>query len=187
MPAFPVYILGVVLVPAEHAKRRALRAIARRLPPLSGPPIRVSRTRGLCDAHGPVHAGAFLRERRIEYDCAAREFPRIIAHEVFHFVWLRAGNPWRRQWEELLAEEFGAGARGELGWSAEWRKGELTAQDVTARSRRWREYCCESFADTAAWLYGGLPDHPEYTLADAPRALRRAWFATFVAGRRLPV
>ena len=29
------------------------------------------------------------------------------------------------------------------------------ARDIAGRTRHWREYCCESFCDTAAWLYSG--------------------------------
>ncbi len=63
------------------------------LPPLAGQPIRLARAHNLRDRHGPVHGGAFLRERRILFDCTRAEFPRIFVHELFHFVWLRAGNP----------------------------------------------------------------------------------------------
>jgi peroxiredoxin len=66
--------------------------LLRRLPPLAGRPILLQRTRGLHDRRGPVHAGAFLRDRRIAFDCTVAEFPRIFVHELFHFVWLRAGN-----------------------------------------------------------------------------------------------
>src|SRR5947209_1587849 len=111
------------------------------MPHLRGAPIRLERKPGLCDRSGPVHAGAFLRERRIAFDCTRAEFPRIFVHEAAHFVWLRLGNPRRRSYEELLAAERGAG---ELGWSAQWRKRALRPLDREERSRRWREYCCES-------------------------------------------
>jgi hypothetical protein len=124
-----------------------------------------------------VHAGAFVRERRIAFDCSRKEFPRIFVHELFHFVWARLGNPARRSYERLVQGEWQAAARGELGWSAEWRKRALAAADVESRSRRWREYCCESFCDTAAWLYSGARRHPEFTLTGGWRTRRRAWFA----------
>ena len=108
-----------------------------------------------------------------------REFPRIFVHELFHFVWLRAGNPRRWSFERVVRGEFRSGARGELGWSAEWRKAALRAGDVRRRSRRWREYCCESFCDTAAWLYSGVIRHPEFTLA----APSRKTSATVVSNR----
>ena len=147
---------------------------------MGGAPVAVERVPGLRDRRGAVHAGAFLRERRIALDCSSAEFPRIFVHELFHFVWLRAGNTARRSFERLLAAERRDGARGELGWSAEWRKLALNAADVKSRTRRWREYCCESFCDTAAWLYAGLHRHPEFTLRARFRTGRRAWFATFV-------
>ena len=49
-------------------KARA-RPVLRRLPCLVGQPIRIHQHPGLRDRHGPVHAGAFLRERRIAFDC----------------------------------------------------------------------------------------------------------------------
>lgn len=96
-------------------------------------------------------------------------------HELFHFVWVRLGNPRRLAWEALLRAEREARARGEAGWSAEWRKRELSGQDVSARSRRWREYCCESFCDTAAFATGGNDD--EITLSRKRLAARVTWFA----------
>jgi hypothetical protein len=85
-------------------------------------------------------------------------------------------NASRRAFEELLAREWRSGARGELGWSAELRKGRLTVLDVRSRSRRWREYCCESFCDTAAWLYSGVRSHEEFTLERSFRPARRSYF-----------
>ena len=158
--------------------------LLRRLPPLTGAPIRIHFTKGLRDRHGAAHGGAFLRERRIALDCARAELPRILAHELFHFVWLRLGNAARRSWEDLLRVEMAAGARGDLGWSAEWRKLALSPDRIASRHRRWREYCCESFSDTAAWLYCGIARHDEFTLAPRFRARRRAWFAA--AGERGP-
>jgi hypothetical protein len=159
----------------------------RRLPLLTGRPIRIEHAPGLRDRRGAVHAGSFLRERRIAFDCTRAEFPRVFVHELFHFVWLRAGNQVRRSWETHLASEFVAHVRGELGWSAEWRKSALVSVDRRARTRRWREYCCESFCDTAAWLYSGVARHPEFTIAARFRARRRAWFGNSIENRELPV
>ncbi len=159
----------------------------RGLPRLEGEPIAIRASPGLRDRHGQVHAGAFLRERVIAFNCAAKEFPRIFVHEVFHFVWLRAGNKRRRDFEELLQSEWREGAAGELGWSAEWRKHKLTPTDVRTRTRRWREYCCESICDTAAWLYSGVKQHREYTLGTRRRAARRAWFEEALGGRAVAV
>jgi hypothetical protein len=104
-------------------------------------------------------------------------FARVFVHELFHFVWLRLGNAKRRSYERLVARELRGGTRGELGWSAEWRKRELTARDWVERTWRWREYCCESFCDTAAWRYAGVKGHKEFTLLAAARAARGEWFA----------
>jgi hypothetical protein len=143
-------------------------------------PIRLEIRRGLTDRRGAVHAGAFIRERRIAFDAELtanpQEFARIFVHEVFHFVWLRLGNPSRWSYEALLRREMRDRSRGELGWSAEWRKRALAARDVTRRTRRWREYVCESFCDTAAWMFSGVGTHSEYTLARRFCARRRQWF-----------
>lgn len=106
----------------------------------------------------------------------ANEFARIFVHELFHFAWLRLGNARRRSYERLLEKEIRQGARGELGWSAERRKQNLAVSDRSTRTRKWREYCCESFCDTAAWLYAGVPPHEEFTLARPAREGRRKWF-----------
>jgi hypothetical protein len=149
--------------------------------------VRIESALGLRDGYGAVHGGAFLRQRRIALNCTRREFPRVFVHELFHFVWLRAGNPARHGFEDLLRQEYRGGVRGELGWSAEWRKSELTAGDVRLRSRRWREYCCESFCDTAAWLYSGIETHEEFTLAVRFRHRRRVWFGKAIGARGLSI
>ena len=154
------------------------------MPPLCGEPIQIQYSPALRDRRGPVHAGAFLRERRIAFDCTPAEFPRIFVHEAAHFVWLRLGNPARRSWEQLL---FLQSHSGELGWSAEWRRNSLTASDRSHRTRRWREYCCEAFCDTAAWLWSGVSRHAEFTLPERYRDARRRWFAVNVANRTLSI
>ncbi len=165
----------------------AVQPILRGLPPLAGRPVLLSVKRGLGDRHGPVHAGTFLRERRILFDCTRAEFPRILVHELFHFVWLRAGNPARISFERLIDVEIDGRARGELGWAAESHKLKLKQADRLDRTRLWREYCCESFCDTAAWLYSGVAGHAEFTLGSAWRQRRRAWFERTLAGRELPI
>lgn len=139
----------------------------------------------------PVHAGSFLRERLMVLDSAlwsdAAERRRILAHEIFHFTWVRLGNGVRAGWERVLAAELRAGVSGELGWSSELRKQALTVLDRRTRSRRWREYACESFCDTAAWLYGGSPRHPEFTLPAGPRKLRRQWFQRSLDEDAVPI
>ncbi len=156
------------------------------MPELEGAAICIEVRPGLKDQHGPVHAGAFLRERRIAFNCTRAEFPRIFVHEVFHFAWLRLGNGRRREFEELAAGEIARRVRGELGWAAESRKRKLKAGDRAARTRCWREYCCESFCDTAAWLYSGLAGHGEFTLANRARGARQHWFRRLAQGR-IPV
>ena len=157
------------------------------MPALGGEPVNIEPAHGLRDRRGPVHAGSFLRERRIALDCTRAEFPRIFVHEVAHFVWLRLGNAARLRYEEMVRAEIAARARGELGWSAEWRKEELLPVDGAGRTRRWREYCCESFCDTAAWVYSGAMRHKEFTLAARWRRRRRAWFAEALADRTLSI
>lgn len=156
-----------------------------------GRPIRLAIRHELADRRGAVHAGAFIRERRIVFDAETaadpQEFARIFVHEIFHFVWLRLGNPRRWSYEAMLAEEMRTGARGELGWSAEWRKRELGSRDAGRRTRRWRDYVCESFCDTAAWLFSGVSAHPEYTLADRFRARRRQWFQQSDVSNRISI
>jgi hypothetical protein len=170
---------------------KALRGRPAGLPHIAGDPVRLEIRRELADRRGPVHAGAFIRERRIVFDAdlAAdpREFARIFVHELFHFVWLRLGNPRRWAYEALLREEMRGRARGELGWSAEWRKRALAARDARRRTRRWREYACESFCDTAAWMFSGLPSHPEYTLARRFRERRRQWFQHSDVSNRISI
>ena len=155
-----------------------------RLPALSGRPVRVELHRDL----GPHHAAASIPRRLILLDAGVLrdpgEFERILVHELFHFVWVRLSNAARREWEAVLAAEFAARVPGELGWSAEWRKARLTApataritaHDIRKRTLPWRRYACESFCDTAAWLYAGLRRHPEFTLPVLSRRARRAWF-----------
>jgi hypothetical protein len=152
------------------------------LPPLSGRPIRVEMRRTL----GPHSAATSIPRRLILLDAevlARRgEFERILVHELFHFAWVRLSNEKRWSWEQVLREEFTSRAPGELGWSAEWRKAKLGRTDARRRTARWRRYACESFCDTAAWLYAGLRAHHEFTLPASARRLRRAWFQEYFRG-----
>jgi hypothetical protein len=146
------------------------------LPELTGRPIRVEIRPSL----GPHLAGASIPGRLILLDAAvlARvgEFERILVHELFHFAWVRLSNQRRRGWEQVLEREFRRKISGELGWSAECRKHNLTRADAQGRTPGWRRYACESFCDTAAWLFAGLSAHDEFTLAPASQSLRRNWF-----------
>ncbi|HKX00850.1 MAG TPA: hypothetical protein VJN43_24115 [Bryobacteraceae bacterium] len=148
---------------------------------MSGRPVRIEfRTTVPDGAGGEAHAATFMRQRRMVIEAALmadpNEFARIFVHELFHFAWLRLGNARRRSYERLVAGEIRRGAKGELGWSAERRKKKLASRDRVQRTRKWREYCCESFCDTAAWLYAGIPPHEEFTLARPARDARRKWF-----------
>src|ERR1019366_7359243 len=120
----------------REAKVRQSRVL-NRLPTIHGDPIRLEIRHELVDRRGAVHAGAFIRERRIAFDAELaadpQEFSRIFVHEIFHFVWLRLGNARRWSYEALLREEMRGRARGELGWSAEWRKRALAARAAGRR------------------------------------------------------
>ena len=121
-----------------------------------------------------MHAGSFLRERRIILDSGLKnsELRRVLLHELFHFAWVRLSNRRRASWVDLVGCELRRNAGGELGWSAEWRKA-----DLPLRGERFhRDYLCESFCDTGAWRYSGLRKHPEFTLAAHWRDARRTWF-----------
>jgi hypothetical protein len=146
-----------------------------------GPPIRIRYRAGLRDTAGnPAYAATFIRRRETILDPALKKRPRqhrrVLLHEYFHFAWVRLGNPRRAAWEVFLKAEWAAHARGEAGWSAEWRKQRLSARDVAERSRGWREYCCESFCDTAAFVVDAGSDPSEVTLSAGRRRARIAWF-----------
>ncbi|MDQ6677741.1 MAG: hypothetical protein M3Z09_10650 [Acidobacteriota bacterium] len=142
----------------------------------------VSRRR-LRSTPGPgtaVHAASFLRQRLIVLDrellSSPRELKRIWLHELYHFVWWRMSNARRLVWEQILFEEFRSATTGELGWSAEVRKNALAPLDARLRTRGWREYCCESFCDSAAWYAAGLKRHAEGTLTSQARRIRSLYF-----------
>ncbi len=163
---------------------RRLMITPRLLPVLVGRPIEV-RMVGDIPGHpvgGEAWASSSIPGRRILlYHSLAEdpdEFCRILIHELFHFVWVRLGNPRRIAWEGVLSAEFeGKRHSGELGYSAEWRKQLLTPEDRQGRTRGWRSYAAESFCDTAAWIYAEVADgHPEVTLGARDRNRRRRWF-----------
>jgi hypothetical protein len=114
------------------------------------------------------------------------DFERILIHEIFHFTWVRLANSKRQSWEKLLRSEIARGAKGELGWSAESRKEKLRAPAIARRSPAWRRYACESFCDSAAWLYAGLRKHQEFTLPARFRRSRARWIRENLASP-LPV
>ena len=153
------------------------------LPALRGEPITFAFRTELHAGATKVDASAYLRKRRVVLDAglSASELQRVTAHELFHFVWWRLGNPARWAWEELIATER---ARGEAGWSAEWRKQALTVVDHRNKTRRWREYVCEAFCDSAAAIYAGPS---QVTLAPRFLARRRAWFVATLEGRPISI
>ncbi len=138
---------------------------------------------------GPHLAATNIRQRTILLDQEVLggngDFERILIHELFHFVWVRLSNQQRQEWGGILARELADGCPGELGWSSEWRKRKLTLRDWSQRTPKWRRYICESFCDTAAWLYAGLRRHEEFTLEPAARKVRRAWLRQ--AGKPLSI
>ncbi len=170
--------------------------------PLEGRPITLRFDAGLRAHRGKllagsgargiaVHAASFVRRREIVLDRTLKknreECARVLVHELFHFAWVKLGNRMRREFERLLEGEMGSRARGELGWSAEMRKVKLVPADLARRSSAWREYVCESFCETGAWLYSGVGRHEEFTLAGRFRSARREWFERSGFGVRIPV
>lgn len=160
------------------------------LPELEGRPIQV-----LIRDHIPGHpaggealAGTSIRDRKIylnaELLCDGDEFTRILMHELMHFAWVRLGNPARRSWEQVIQVDR---SPGELGWSAEWRKRALSPEDRGQRTRRWRQYACESFCDAGAFLYSGITRHDEFTLAAGDRNRRVHWFEQCIGAGPLRV
>jgi len=164
---------------------------------IEGDPIRIAVRRNLRVRAGKivarggteVHAATFIRQRRMVLDAdllrSDSELRRIVIHELFHFVWVRLGNSVRRSFEDLM--QLQVRARGDLGWSSEYRKAELDIEDMRRRSRRWREYCCEAFCDTAAYLYARSRQHDEFTLAERYRRKRMVWFEKNLGPERVRI
>jgi hypothetical protein len=155
-----------------------------------GRAVRILYRRNLADSAGnEAHAATFIRQRVIVLDRELkrnkREHERVLLHERFHFVWVRIGNPKRLEWEGLLRAEIESHARGEAGWSAEWRKRKLSARDIAQRSRRWREYCCESFCDSGA-VYAGARSG-ENNLSRKWLELRLKWLGDRLGTHSLPI
>lgn len=155
------------------------------LPALTGSPLLVSVLPVLTAHRGkllsghpkrgtPVHAASFIRRREIVLETELldkADLPHILVHEIFHFVWVRLGNSLRRSYAALVEEEQRNKARGELGESA------LVSKRLAPDSR---DYLCESFCDTAAWLYASATPRLHASLAKRWRLRRGAWFeATF--------
>jgi hypothetical protein len=128
----------------------------------------------------PVHAASFLNTRRIVIEEQLTKQPSelslILTHEILHFAWRRLGNPNRLNYSLLLAEEFAKRARFELGESAAVAKEALTDSDCVRHSPGWRNYVCESFCDTGAWLWAGVDSCRYFQLAHRWRERRAVWF-----------
>jgi len=178
-----------------------IRRIVSRLPEFRGRPIRIDVRPVLLVSGGrlvhsgargaPVHAASDILGRRIlleeELYGRAGELARVLTHELFHFVWARMRNACRWSYEAVLEREIRLRGKGELGWPAEEKKQRLERRDVEDRTRRWRDYVCESFCDTAAWYFTGGSDG-ETLLKPRFQAWRAAWFRNFApAGRRIPI
>jgi hypothetical protein len=170
----------------QHDARILLAPVLDGLNALRGEPVTVR----FRDDMGPVHAGSDLRRRLMLLEADLLRHPdelrRIFIHEAYHFVWARLGNPRRWAYEEVVAREWDLHARGELGWSAQRLKDRLKGEDRVSRSRKWREYVCESFCDTAAWKYAGLRAHAEWTLGGRFREERARCLGELLEGRILP-
>jgi hypothetical protein len=168
------------------------------LPQLAGEPICV-RDRAQLNVHRgkllwgfppqgiPVHAACFLPEREIVLQTELLERPHrfrfILIHELFHFAWRRLGNARRAEFSNILRAEQQAHARGELGDSSNLKKQRLEMRDWMSNSRAWRDYVCESFCDTAGWLFSGIKRDAAFTLAPRWRHRRARWFHdSFEAG-----
>lgn len=138
-----------------------------------------------------MYAGSFLRRRSIVLEQQMVKTPRVLerifVHEVFHFVWSKLSRPLRDSYAELIRAEFRRSVKGELGWSAESMKMALTPEDVAEASRKWKDYLCESFCDTAGWMYGRASRYTEMTLDRKSRDLRRSWVEQHLEGRALAV
>lgn len=173
----------------------------KRLPTLAGRRIRLS-VRPMLTAHRgkllsrsssgtPVYAGSLLEKRQITLDSCLLRTPNVLArifvHEIFHFVWWRAGNRLRWEFEELIKAEWTSKVQGELGWSSESLKLNMSRADVRQRTPRWRLYLCESFCDTAGYLFGSSRPTVEITLDPLARAVRRRWMHANLFSKRLSV
>lgn len=182
----------------RHSSNKYVEAAKKRLPEFDGRPISISFLPALSagsrklysnrNVGQPVFAATFIRKRKIVFDRELERKPgemaRILTHELFHFAWVRLGNPARRSYEALLRRELKQHARGELGWSAEYRKLALPRRPPAAK---WRAYACESFCDSAAWHYSGIHRHSEFTLAERHRKRRAEWFRATFADRGIPI
>ncbi|MFZ0592841.1 MAG: hypothetical protein WAM39_20440 [Bryobacteraceae bacterium] len=121
-----------------------------------------------------------MRERRIVLEenlvSEARDLRLIFAHEIYHFAWRRLGNTRRAEYDSLLREELASSALGELGESSSVAKQEHVSQERPLGGNSWKQYVCESFCDTGAWLFSGVEEHRTFQLASRWRTKRALWF-----------
>jgi hypothetical protein len=137
----------------------------------------------------PVYAAAFLRQRRIVLEAGLLSDPAVLrfifVHELFHFVWMRLGNPIRVEYSGLITHEIKRRVRGELGESSAVKKAALgKAPQHSLPAAVWREYVCESFCDSAGSLFAGPPVHEGPRLGKTWTAIRKEWFEEKLAGER---
>jgi hypothetical protein len=123
-----------------------------------------------------VFAASFLARREIVFDQTllnhAPAFINIVAHEIYHFVWRRLPNPDRTAWASLLSREkapLHTGLSSRLRFEA-WRD--------RKSDRRWKDYVCEAFCDSAAAL-----TDPNSLISPQ----RRRWLGNLMKRRSLPV
>jgi hypothetical protein len=167
-------------------KSELVKEILTRLRPMAGISLSVSFQPELTVHNGkllsgspqkgsPVYAASFVRKRKIVLTTDLLTDPPmlrlILVHEVFHFIWPRLSNAIRKEFGELLRAELEGHARGALGESSGVKK------QVWSRSAAaWKDYACESFCDTAAWLFAGVRRHQSFRLAKVWRTRRAFWF-----------
>jgi hypothetical protein len=130
-----------------------------------------------------VYAASFIPQRRIVIEAELLQQPDTLrlclTHEIFHFVWPRLGNRLRDLYRQVLADEQACHARGEIGESSSVAKSRLPdSAKFPANLPLARHYACESFCDTAAWLYSGVNSHPQFKLAARWRERRKSYFET---------
>lgn len=105
-----------------------------------------------------------------------RDLRLIFAHEIYHFAWWRLGSNRRAEYDSLLRAELAASARGELGESSSVAKREHVSRECPNGGNSWKQYVCESFCDTGAWLFSGVDELRNFQLAAKWRIKRASWF-----------
>jgi len=123
-----------------------------------------------------VFAASFVARREIvlasELLDHAPALVEIFAHEIYHFAWCRLGNPERAAWADLLRIET---KPKHAGLSSRLRYDEFIQQ---ATDRRWKNYICEAFCDTA-----GAMTLPKANISSQ----RKRWLESLRERRKLAV